>query len=330
MEAIWERFRQLRIAVVGDVILDHYIWGTVDRIAPEAPVPLLDVSGESHRLGGAGNVALNLSRLGIRVSLSGRVGDDPWERVCTTLLGEAGIEWLGGMLGSSPGTILKTRVVAQNQQLCRLDREGRRGDYAIGDPARKHLVAMLLEKSDAILLSDYAKGVIDNALLGDLREGCREREIPLYCDPKPKRWRDFSGLDLLTPNRMEAVVMSGMEWDPKDAYPAEEIVAGIEKRYGPRHLVITLGPEGMLYAEGGRIGGIVPASAREVYDVSGAGDTVIAVLSAALLAGADLETSVRLANVAAGVVVGKLGTASLEREDLLAAWRHREGRTDQA
>lgn len=318
IEDYLSRFEHLNLMVIGDVILDHYIWGDVGRISPEAPVPLVDVSHENYRLGGAANVALNVRELGTQASLLGRIGEDAGAKQIKELLAASGVQWLGDALPPTGNTILKTRIVARQQQLCRLDREGRRADYALKKEDWENFFATQFTGADGVLLSDYAKGVIDNELLSVLREVAEAGKIPVFCDPKPRFGRDFSGFELLTPNRSEALAMSGIDWDQKDAFPTEAVVAGIQERYGPRYLVITLGSEGMLYAENGQVGGIVPTFAREVYDVSGAGDTVIAMLSLALLAGASLAEAVTLANTAAGVVVGKLGTATVNREEVLA------------
>ena len=322
MDVYLDRFPSLRLTVIGDVILDHYIWGDVGRISPEAPVPLMDVTHESHRLGGAANVALNLSAMGVQTALFGRAGGDPEGGVLLSLLSEAGIRWLGNLAAPAKATILKTRVVARNHQLCRLDREGRRMDYALDASAWEGLMDAFLESVDGILLSDYAKGVIDDAFLKALKESASRMRVPVFCDPKPRYGRDFSGMELLTPNRSEAIALSGVEWDSKEPFPAEAVIEGIHRRFQPRFLVVTMGEEGMLYAENGRLGGIVTTFAREVFDVSGAGDTVIAVLSASLLAGASLGESVKIANAAAGVVVGKVGTASVNREELSDTLRH--------
>jgi D-beta-D-heptose 7-phosphate kinase/D-beta-D-heptose 1-phosphate adenosyltransferase len=318
MEPLLARFGGLKLTVIGDVILDHYIWGDVGRISPEAPVPLVDVSHENYRLGGAANVALNVSTLGTQARLFGRIGADAGANHIKHQLSEARIQWLAEDLTPAKATIVKTRVVARHQQLCRLDREGRRADYALEASDWETLMERFLSGTDGVLLSDYAKGVIDNNLLTSLRKEAGARRIPVFCDPKPKFGRDFSGLELLTPNRGEAVAMSGLDWDAKDPFPAEAVVEEIYRKYRPRYLVITLGAEGMLFSENGQIGGIVPTFAREVFDVSGAGDTVIAVLSLSLLAGASLEEAVVIANTAAGVVVGKLGTATVSCEEILA------------
>jgi len=317
LKNLLEAFDGLRIAVIGDVILDHYIWGDVGRISPEAPVPLVDVSEENHRLGGAANVALNLGTLGVKTSLFGRIGGDAGGKQLQGMFKEASIAWQGNLAADVPDTIVKSRVVARNQQLCRLDREGRRSDYALDAASWESLLEDILTGAQAVLLSDYAKGVIDDNLLGVLKKKALKMHLPVFCDPKPRYARDFGGLTLLTPNRGEAIQMSEVEWDPKESFPAEKIVEGIYERYRPKYLVITLGSAGMLYAENGRIGGVVPTFAREVYDVSGAGDTVVAVLSAAILGGASLSEAVSVANVAAGIVVGKLGTATADLEEIL-------------
>lgn len=318
MKALLAGFGGRRLAVLGDVILDHYIWGDVGRISPEAPVPLVDVSHESHRLGGAANVALNLRTLGSRPALFGRIGSDSDGAVVRRLLEEAGIRLLGGGLPPAGRTIVKTRVIAQHQQLCRLDREGGRLEYTLGDAQQETVVAAVLEQAEGVLLSDYAKGLVDDRLLERLRKRAGERGIPVFCDPKPRFVRNFRGLHLLTPNRSEALSLSGIEAGPREPFPAAEVVAAIQERYEPRHLVITLGSDGMLYAGAGEAGSIVPAFAREVFDVSGAGDTVFAVLALSLLSGASLEESVILANTAAGVVVGKLGTSTVSGPEILA------------
>jgi D-beta-D-heptose 7-phosphate kinase/D-beta-D-heptose 1-phosphate adenosyltransferase len=285
----------------------------------------VDVTEENYRLGGAANVALNMGTLGIRASLFGRIGDDSGGRFLKSLLADAAIGWLGDKIPPAAKTIVKTRVVAHNQQLCRLDREGRREEYTLDEKAWATAMTDLLADVDGVIVSDYAKGVIDDTMLPILMQHAGAKGIPVCCDPKPRFARDFRGMHLLTPNKGEAIQLSGVEWDTRDPFPAEKVVETIFERYNPRYLVITLGPEGMLYAENGKVGGLVPTFAREVYDVSGAGDTVIAALSASLLAGASLEESVSVANLAAGIVVGKLGTATADREEILAyARRHAE------
>lgn len=308
-----------RVLVIGDVILDHYIWGDVERVSPEAPVPVVNVEKESDRLGGAANVALNLATLGVRTALLGRVGADSFGGRLLRMAEEAGIAKVGELPQTLAGTIVKTRVVARNQQLCRLDREGPREAYALEREYWEAILPPLLAEVDGVLLSDYGKGLLDEAFLEAVRQASAATGKPLFMDPKPVPERNLTGMMLMTPNRAEALRMSGWEAEPGKPFPAERVVERIFSKYGPRYLVVTLGAAGMLYAEEGRIGGILPTFAREVFDVSGAGDTVIAVLTASLLAGASLSDAVILANSAAGIVVGKLGTATTRPEEILEA-----------
>jgi rfaE bifunctional protein kinase chain/domain len=308
-----------RIAVIGDVILDHYIWGDVERVSPEAPVPVVNVDHESDRPGGAANVALNLASLGVRTMLLGRMGDDAFAERLLEITARERIERLQELPRTPAGTIVKTRVVARNQQLCRLDREGERSSYALPADYWQACLPSLLVSCDGVLLSDYGKGLVDDTLLEVLRREATALGKPVFIDPKPYPERNFCGMTLMTPNRGEAIRMSGLEVDQRGDFPAEAVVERIFAKYRPRYLVVTLGAAGMLYAENGQIGGVLPTFAREVYDVSGAGDTVIAVLTAAMLAGATLSDAVVLANIAAGIVVGKLGTATTKPEEILRA-----------
>jgi D-beta-D-heptose 7-phosphate kinase/D-beta-D-heptose 1-phosphate adenosyltransferase len=317
--SLLEAISRQRVLVIGDVILDHYIWGDVDRISPEAPVPVVEVERESDRLGGAANVALNLAALGVRTSLLGRFGDDSFAERLTGLISNSGIQLVDTVPFSAAGTIVKTRVVARHQQLCRLDREGHGLEYALGREVWEEVLPPLVAEHGGVLVSDYAKGLIDADFLDVLRSVCRVQAKPVFVDPKPIPERDLSQFELLTPNRVEALRMSGVRASLRQPFPIEEVVRRIHERFGPRYLVVTLGAEGMMFAENGKIGDVLPTFAREVYDVSGAGDTVIALLSSALLAGASLSEAVMLANTAAGVVVGKLGTACVSAEEILIA-----------
>jgi D-beta-D-heptose 7-phosphate kinase/D-beta-D-heptose 1-phosphate adenosyltransferase len=311
------KLRRQRLLVIGDVILDHYIWGDVDRISPEAPVPVVGVERESDRLGGAANVALNLSTLGIETHLLGRTGADAFGQRMLQLAKEAGIQPVGGLPDCRAGTIVKTRVVARQQQLCRLDREGARSNYGLEKEVWERVLGECLSSVDGVLVSDYAKGLVDDTFLDVLRDRTTALGKPVFVDPKPVPERNFHGFTLMTPNRPEALRMSGVEVESGAPFPAEQVVERLYARYAPHYLVVTLGAEGMLYAEKGEIGGVLPTFAREVFDVSGAGDTVISVLAGALLSGAALSEAVTLANTAAGIVVGKLGTAPVTAEELL-------------
>jgi len=318
--ALLKKLARLRILVVGDVMLDHYIWGEATRISPEAPVPVVHIQRDTYTAGAGANVALNLVALGAKATVAGCIQDDEPGRKLANVLARHGIKGIN--LASAGQTIIKTRVMAQHQQLCRLDRESPPAHYAIDLSQALARLRAEVQACHAIILSDYAKGLLTDELVGALARLARDGGKFVALDPKPKRKLRFSGLDLLTPNRREAAELAGMDWDPQQPFPAEEICAAIHERYRPRYLVITLSEDGMLLCAQGKVLKSIPTAAREVFDVSGAGDTSIAGLVLALAAGADLETAAHFANAAAGVVVGKLGTATVTPEELLAHVSH--------
>ncbi|MDR2419907.1 MAG: PfkB family carbohydrate kinase [Puniceicoccales bacterium] len=314
---IIRRISEVRILVIGDVMLDYYITGDVFRISPEAPVPVIAVEEEHYVLGAAANVAHNLASLGIRTKLLGTWGKDSSGTLLEKLLQEAHIEMAHG--SSVPGiqTILKTRVIARQQQLCRLDKEDL--------PMRYHkewqqaMTSESLESDlahvDAVILSDYAKGVIDQACVDAISKHVQEHPKILAWDPKPKHPLNFSHLTLMTPNRQESFALAGMPEDHHH-FPADIICQKIFQRYHPRYLVITLGKDGMLLSCDGKVVNCIPTYAQEVFDVSGAGDTVIAILTAALAAKVSPKDAIHLANIAAGIVVAKRGTAVVTVEEI--------------
>jgi len=310
------RLRRLRILVVGDVMLDHYIWGDATRISPEAPVPVIDIARDSWTAGGAANVALNLASLGAQCTVVGHFGADESGRRLEDLLRERGIESV-----STPGeapTIVKTRVLVRQQQLCRLDREAAPAAYEVPLGPLTALIGPALAACDAVILSDYAKGILNNTVLRELTRLARAKGKLIALDPKPRRGLAFDGLDLITPNKREALQLAGLEPSPHAPFPAAEVCARLHERHATRHLVVTLGEEGMLLSTGGKVRKVIPTAAREVFDVSGAGDTALAGLVLALAAGSSLERAAHFANAAAGVVVGKLGTATVTPAELTA------------
>ena len=312
---ILEAAKTRRILVVGDVMLDKYVWGDASRLSPEAPVPLVRVDRETAVAGGAANVAVNLAALGAGADLFGRVGEDADGRRLRALLEGGRVSLLPGAVSPAVPTIVKTRVVCRRQQICRLDQEAEPGAYAISD-ADLAALAPAAAAADAILLSDYAKGLLTPASIrAILALPGRAKTVTL--DPKPRAGVDYAGVTLMTPNRAEALRLAGLE-DAPGPFPAEAVCAAIHERFAPEHLVVTLGPDGMLLSEGGRPLERIPTFAREVFDVSGAGDTVIAALTLALAAGFPLPDAARFANTAAGVVVGKLGTAVATPDELRA------------
>jgi len=315
-----KKISKLRILVIGDVMLDHYIWGDATRISPEAPVPVVDIAKDSWTAGGAANVALNIASLGAKCTVAGFFTDDEAGRKLAAILQQHAITPL-----PTPGngsTIVKTRVLVQHQQLCRLDRESAPTAYQFSIKQAEALLRKAIGEADAVILSDYAKGILTDELVAKVTKLARAAGKFIALDPKPKRRLKFRGLDLITPNRRESYELAGIEPEPHTPYPAQEICRRIHRAHATRNLVITLGEDGMLLSSGGKITRTIPTAAREVFDVSGAGDTALASLVLALAAGAKLEEAAHFSNAAAGVVVGKLGTATVTPEELLAYVAH--------
>ena len=325
-EALLQRIQGLTLLVIGDTLLDHYVWGDATRISPEAPVPIVRVERDAYVAGGAANVALNLRALGCDVWLAGHIGEDPEGERLRAILTKAGVRLPEQPLPRPAPTILKTRVMCRNQQLCRLDREAPPERYALAPTwIRRHLTDRIAAV-DAIVLSDYAKGVVTRGLIRHVQAEARRHGRPVALDPKPRRELVFKEIDWMTPNRQEALQLARMaDIDPAATFPRAEVCRRIHARYRPALLVVTLGADGMLVSPRAGEARLIPTMAREVFDVSGAGDTVIATLSAALAAGADTDAAARLANLAAGVVVGKIGTAVASPDEILALQQEHSG-----
>lgn len=310
------QFANLSIVVIGDIMLDHYVIGDSTRISPEAPVPVVSVSKDTYVPGGAANVANNFASLNIPVTLIGSYAQDQECERLKEVLAARNIQLSPLGQKANATTIVKTRVVAQRQQVCRIDREAKPAEYSIQHLLENAEFIELISNADAVLFSDYAKGVLTNELIQGIRSITAKLSQPamLVMDPKPRRKLDLSGMSLMTPNRSEALQMAG--FDPHADMDDEAVCEAILKAYNPEKLVITLGADGMLLAEQGKIVGRIHTQAREVFDVSGAGDTVVAVLTAALLCGESLESAANLANKAAGIVVSHLGTAPITAAEL--------------
>jgi D-beta-D-heptose 7-phosphate kinase/D-beta-D-heptose 1-phosphate adenosyltransferase len=320
IRALLKKIASRRILVIGDVMLDHYLWGDATRISPEAPVPVVDVQRDSYTAGGAGNVALNIAALGAKCTVAGYIGRDDAGRRLKKIFADKGIAHL-----PTPGrgaTILKTRVLVQHQQLCRLDRESPPSSYSIDPNEIDRLFSAAIKGADAVILSDYAKGIFSDALISRVALLAHASGKFVALDPKPKRKLTFANLDLITPNKRESLQLAGIAPDPHAPFPRDQVCAELYRLYQTKHLVITLGEDGMLLSSSGRVQKIIPTAAREVFDVSGAGDTSLAGLVLALSAGADLETAAHFANAAAGVVVGKIGTATVTPAELIAYVGH--------
>ncbi len=305
-----ERIGQARVLVVGDAMLDRYWFGAVERISPEAPVPVVRVTREEERLGGAANVALNVQTLGARATLLTVVGTDEPARRLRELLVQHGI---AALLGSDPQllTIVKLRVIGRAQQLLRIDFENQ--------PDHEVLASMLadyeraLPEHDAVLFSDYGKGGLAHIPL--MIERARALGKPVLVDPKGSAWARYAGASAITPNRAELAQVIG-PWT-SDA-ELEERAQRLRGELGVEAIVLTRAEEGMsLFDASGHVQ--VPADAREVFDVTGAGDTVIATLAAMLACGLVLRDAMPFANRAGGIVVGKFGTASVGYDELFAA-----------
>lgn len=297
---ILEEFKRLKILVVGDIILDRYIFGKVERISPEAPVPVVEVQREEFRLGGAGNVAHNLSSLGVKTYLLGVLGQDYGRHIIRGLLKEAGIEDLTVEDPQRP-TTEKARIVAMSQQLLRVDSESRR---IVEGKVLDGLMERLELDVDGIVVSDYAKGVIGKGVMDRIKE----KRVFFAVDPRPQNKHLYLGASLMTPNEKEARSMTYEE-------SLQSLGWRLKRELNLGTLVITLGPKGMALFD--KEYKVFPARAKQVYDVSGAGDTVVAVLTACALMGLDWDKACELANLCAGIVVGKLGTAVVKPEEIL-------------
>jgi len=311
------RFAGARIVVLGDMMVDRFLWGSVSRISPEAPVPVVLVERESAALGGAGNVASNVVALGGAAVPVGLHGEDDGGVLLGRLFSEAGIALQGLMPVAGRPTTIKTRIVAHHQHVVRFDREE---DGPVDDGVVHALVTRALaalEGANALVVSDYEKGALSAELLEAVLPEAKRRGLPVVVDPKTRLMPHYRPVTVVTPNVREAAEASGVRLRTDDDLE----VAGrkLLGRLGCPWLLITRGERGMLLisADGGSLA--VPTRAREVFDVSGAGDTVVATLALALAAGATMTEAVVLSNLAAGVVVGKLGTASLTTAELLEA-----------
>ncbi len=305
-----------RIAVVGDVMLDRYFVGTVSRVSPEAPVPVIDVEGETFHLGGAANVANNLASLGVVPVLCGIIGDDNSGKMFVDIARENGLDT--GALLSDPErvTTVKTRIIGNNQHIARLDREHR---AAISDE-RATAIAALLEKQaklDAIVFEDYNKGLITPTLIRLVLDFARKNNIPVFVDPKFENFFSFQSTTVFKPNRKEAQEALGytLKTDESILKAGQEILA----RLSCENVLLTLGAQGMMLFEKSGAVAHVPTFARHIADVSGAGDTAIATLAAAICAGADMKEAATLANLAAGIVCGEPGVVSIQTEKLVDA-----------
>ncbi len=313
-EPLLDGFQRARILIVGDLILDQYIWGEVNRISPEAPIPIVEVIRESFTLGGAANVAHNVRALGAEAEVCGIVGEDGYGRMVLDILEEKGIRIHGVVRDPARPTTLKTRIVAHTQQVVRVDREDTtEPDASLLEQIRSRIQERL-PHVDAVILEDYGKGVLQEDLLRKVVPMVLEAGKIVTVDPKNEHLDAYRGVTAITPNRPEAERVAGIRIS--DTRSLHEAGRRLLDRLGCESVLITLGDRGMCLFQQGEDPLEVPALARDVFDVSGAGDTVIAVLTTALVAGASPRQAAMLSNVAGGLVVEKLGTATVNREEL--------------
>ncbi len=315
-----DTFSQAHVLVLGDCIVDTFLWGRVSRISPEAPVPVVDVERETLSLGGAANVVANVAALGGRATLCGVVGNDAMAGRLCAMLEELGMDTAGIVRAADRPTVVKTRVIAHGQQVVRFDREQRRP--LAGDSLAQVLgfLQRTLDRYDAVVVSDYAKGVVCPPVMAAVRDTLgRPPRRPVVVDPKPAPGREelFRSCSVITPNQDEAARLAGMALHDEEAVAA---AAGrILQAFDCQAVLITRGEAGMTLLERGGALSSVPTRAREVFDVTGAGDTVVAVLALGLAAGMGYREAAMLANYGAGVVVGKVGTATVSAAELKEA-----------
>jgi D-beta-D-heptose 7-phosphate kinase/D-beta-D-heptose 1-phosphate adenosyltransferase len=329
----WPRFATLlaafatrRILVVGDLMLYEFIWGKVSRISPEAPVPIVNVTGETYYPGGAANVARNLKEFTSHVAIIGLAGNDAAGDRLLGLLSSAGIDTAGVQRDPTLSTTTKTRIIARNQQVVRVDRERKPVLTAAQTALAIQQLDTMVAGVDAIVVADYGKGFVTQPLAGHLCRSAREHGKILTVDPHPHTSLNWSGVTAVKPNRLEAFIAAGMPpSEPVTPVLADEALLEVGRRLRQRwqaqNLLITLGEHGMLLFSGDAPPSHTPTRAQEVFDVSGAGDTAIAVLTLGLAAGGTPAEAAELANRASGIAVGKLGTATATLDELHANFR---------
>jgi D-beta-D-heptose 7-phosphate kinase/D-beta-D-heptose 1-phosphate adenosyltransferase len=320
-----EKIPDVRVLIVGDVMLDRYWWGSVSRISPEAPVPVVKLERESQTAGGAANVAANVASLGAQAFLVGAIGEDDAGRALPKILEQNRINSNLVRFSDRP-TTTKTRIVAHHQHIVRIDDEESQSLDKTQAEGVWNEASRLIPLVDIVVLSDYAKGCLCDSVLEKVIERARELKKPVLVDPKGRNYHKYNGASLLTPNKLETAAASGIEIT--DAESVTTAGKKLLKELRIDSLLVTLGEDGMQLFEKGREPRHFPAFARDVYDVTGAGDTVIAGLAASLAAGADLAGAAIIANTAAGIAVQQVGTALVTSEQLEQTLQTRFGVDD--
>jgi len=317
MDVDVSKFKDCRVLVIGDLMIDEYLWGDVNRISPEAPVPVVAVKKEESTLGGSGNVINNLAALGAKVFAAGVIGTGKNGNMLIKRLRYLAVDAGGVIQEHGRPTTRKTRIIAAHQHVLRIDRETKKEISSETMNKIAWFIEKVIIKTDAVIISDYGKGLITKALMKKVVALAKKHGNIIIADPKGLDYSKYSGVTLITPNRKEAALAAGVEITNNSSLmtAGAKIIdcAGIEK------LLITCGKDGMALFERDKKPYMIRAEARQVFDVSGAGDTVVAVLALALASGASFKASAAVANTAAGIVVGKVGTATVSVKELTAA-----------
>ncbi len=314
LKALFERFTQRRIAVIGDIMLDRYVWGSVSRISPEAPVPVIDIEDESFAFGGAANVTHNIKSLGAEVLPIGIIGDDGSGKILKDLFHTSGFLTEGILIDTERPTTVKTRVIAHNQHVVRTDRESKSDISGNMQIRLMDLLEVHITEIDGIILEDYDKGLLALPFISAIIKLAQKHQKLVFVDPKFDHFFDYKGVTLFKPNLKEATDKLGYRLDSKESL----IRAGKEllQRIECHALLITLGEEGMVIFEGDEDPVKIPTKAKKVHDVSGAGDTVIATMALAMTSEANLLEAASMANQAAGIVCGEVGIVPIDRDRL--------------
>jgi D-beta-D-heptose 7-phosphate kinase/D-beta-D-heptose 1-phosphate adenosyltransferase len=327
LRQILDRAASKRIMVIGDLMLDEFVWGKVGRISPEAPVPVVHVTHETFFPGGAANVARNLREFNDRVAVIGHIGKDRSAQQLRELLAQRKIDVSDTLQDEMFQTIVKTRIIARNQQVVRVDRE------KITSPSSKqiaNLVAAIrkrLNDIDAIIFEDYGKGFLTRDLVAQIARDARAAKKIVTADPNPNNRIDWSGMTAVKPNRTEAFLAAGVLDRETEVAPKKDVDlvrAGkvLMRKWGTQYLLVTLSEQGVMFFEKGKPPHHIPTKARDVFDVSGAGDTAIAMFTLALACNSTPLEAAQIANHASAVVVGKLGTATVTRDELISSFEH--------
>jgi D-glycero-beta-D-manno-heptose-7-phosphate kinase len=326
LQRIFDRASSKRIMVIGDLMLDEFVWGKVGRISPEAPVPVVEVTGESFYPGGAANVARNLREFVDHVAVIGLLGKDRSGQQLHETLAEEKIDVSNAVEDEVFRTIVKTRIIARHQQVVRVDRE----QFVSPSPTQIAKVVAAARKNipetDAIIFEDYGKGFLTNELVSQIARDAHEKGKLVAADPNPRHSIDWRGATVVKPNRAEAFLAAGIPWRDPDETPAEDVElrrAGeaLLKKWEAKYVLVTLGEHGMMLFQQKEPPHYIPTKARQVFDVSGAGDTAIALFTLGLACEATPIEAAEIANHGSAIVVSKLGTATVARDELIASFK---------